>query len=415
LVTIDQPVPKKLVSSPPRTVDVSPSFSHDGKKIVFVRNTSLATQDLYVVSTSGGEAQRLTFLNANLGGPAWTSDDKRIIFWGAASGSGWNNDIYSIPATGGNPERLPFATHNTASPAISRDGSRLVFVQFQFDPNIWRVDLGGKAAPQSKVIASTWLDAAPDFSPDGSKISFLSERDGTLAIWICNADGSSPVKLTGVEGPGIPTWSPSGERIVFDSSSNGHHQIYVADARGGNPEQITSGDFNNQTPSWSSDGKWIYFGSDRTGNFEIWKISPESKENIQVTRGGGFYAEESPDGKFIFYNKPHDRLASWTYIKPGIYRMPVNGGPEKLVVPDASWLWRVGKQGVYFMDADSKPRPTLKILRFTTGKIETLAALDKKAWGGPGGIAISRDGKSVLFAQVDSQGSDLMLVKNGSW
>jgi Tol biopolymer transport system component/DNA-binding winged helix-turn-helix (wHTH) protein len=415
LVNIDNPFPRRLLTSPAHTVDTGPIFSRDGKKIVFARNTSLGTKDLYVVSSSGGDAKRLTFSNANLGGPAWTTDDKNIIFWSSTGGSGWNSDLYSIPATGGTPERLPFASHNESSPAISRDGSKLAYVQSQFDPNIWRVELSAQDKSPKQFISSTWFENAPDFSPDGTKISFVSERDGTLAIWICNADGSNPARLMGPDGPNIPRWAPNGDRIVFDSRGTGHHQVYVVDPRGGTPQQLTFGDFNSQTPSWSADGKWIYFGSDRSGSFEIWKTSLNSKETVKVTRQGGFYAEESPDGKFVFYNKPQDKMATWTYARRGVYQMPAGGGPEKLLVPDATGFWRAKKEGIYYTDGDSKPRPSLKLYRFSTGKIETLAGLDKSAWGGPGGIAISPDGKILLYAQIDSEGRDLMLVKNGSW
>jgi Tol biopolymer transport system component/DNA-binding winged helix-turn-helix (wHTH) protein len=415
LVDIDNPVPRRLLSSPPHTLDDGPAFSRDGKKIAFARNTSLGTKDLYVVSVSGGEAQRITYLNANLGGPVWTTDDKNIIFWGSTGGSGWNLDLYSVPATGGTPERLPFAAHNESSPTISRDGSKLAYVQSQFDPNIWRVALSAQRDSPKQFIASTWFEDAPDFSPDGTRISFLSERDGSLAIWICNADGSNPVRLMGPDGPNIPRWSPSGDRIAFDSRSAGRHQIYVVDARGGKPLQLTFGDFNSQTPSWSADGKWVYFGSDRSGGFEVWKTSLDSKQTVQVTKQGGFYAQESPDGKFVFYNKPQDKMANWTYVKHGVYKIPTDGGEEKLVVPEATWLWRVGREGIYYTSDGSPPRPSLKIYRFSTGKTETLADLNKQAWGGPGGIAISPDGKTFFYAQVDTEGKDLMLVKNGSW
>jgi Tol biopolymer transport system component/DNA-binding winged helix-turn-helix (wHTH) protein len=412
LLDIDNPIPRRLLTSPPNTVDASPVYSRDGKSIAFVRSTSLATNDIYVVPSSGGEPKRLTILNANLGGPVWTPDDKRIIFWGTG---GWNGDLYAVPSTGGPPQRLPFGTHNERSPIISQDGSKLAYVQFQFDPNIWRLDLSEKASSPTKFIASTWFENAPDFSADGSKLSFVSERDGTLAIWICNADGSNLSRLIGPDRPNIPRWAPSADRIAFDARNGGHHQIFVVDPRGGTPRQVTFGEYESQAPSWSADGKWIYFGSDRSGSYETWKTSLVTKETIQVTQHGGYYAEESLDGRFVFYDKPRDKMATWTYVKPGLYKMPVNGGPEELLIPEATWLWRAGREGIYFTSIDSKRHPTLMLYRFATGRAETLAMLDREAWGGPGGIAISPDGRTFLYAQIDTDGSDLMLVKNGSW
>jgi len=86
LVDVHNPVPRRLLASPAGAVDDAPAFSHDGSRIVFARSTSLAVKDLYVIPSSGGEPKRITQMDANLGGPAWTSDDRRIIFWAGSGG-----------------------------------------------------------------------------------------------------------------------------------------------------------------------------------------------------------------------------------------------------------------------------------------------------------------------------------------
>lgn len=71
-------------------------------------------------------------------------------------------------------------------------------------------------------------------------------------------------------------------------------------------------------------------------------------------------------------------------------------------------------KGVYFTGDDAR-HPVMKLFNVATGKVEVLALLDKPAWGGPGGIAISPDGQFFLYTQIDNEGRDLMLVKNGAW
>jgi len=414
VMNIEDPKPRRVLPTPASMADRNPSYSRNGKQIAFVRMTSLGTSDIYVVPSSGGEPKRLTFENTSLAGPVWTSDDKRIIFSGGFGGSGWSNDIYSVPVTGGDPEKLSFTNHRQGGATLSIKGDKMVYMEGIFDPNIWKIDLRGPSAP-SKFISSTWVDNNPDFSPDGTRIAFLSDRDGTLAIWICNRDGSNPERLVASPGGGMPRWSPLGDLIAFDSRASGHSQVYVVDSHGGTASSVTQGDYDNMVPAWSTDGKWIYFSSNRTGEHEIWKTSPVTKETVRVTTHGGYYAEESVDGKFLYYIKPTDRNAAWTYAKPGIYGIPISGGRESLLVPGAQWLWRSGKKGIYFVDDDAKQRPVLKLFRASTGRTEILANLDKRAWGGAGGIAVSPDGKTFLYAQIDGEGSDLMLAKNGSW
>ena len=99
-------------------------------------------------------------------------------------------------------------------------------------------------------------------------------------------------------------WSPSGKEIIFDSNERGPWNIAVIGAEGGNEVWLTDGSSDNRAPSWSADGEWVYFASNRSGRWEIWKASLRSKEAVQVTRQGGGYVQESPDGKFIYYQKP---------------------------------------------------------------------------------------------------------------
>ena len=413
-------VPRILLTSPPNTADDAPSFSHDGKWVVFARNTSLGVKDLYVVASSGGQEKRMTHINTNLGGPVWTSDDARIIFW---AGSGWTTGLFSVVVEGGAPERLPMSTHNSGGPAISGDGSKLVFVQAQFDPNIWRIDLSPKKSQPQRFISSTWFEASPDISQNGIRIAFLSDRDGTQAIWISGLDGFSPHKLDirGASGnenprlPGAPRWSPSGDLIAFDALDSGHRQIFVVDSDGGMARQITSEEFEHQAPTWSADGEWVYFGSDRSGRYEVWKTSVKTRETRQVTHEGGYFGEESADGRLVYFSKPEKAMATWTYAARGLYAAARDGGAERLVIPNANWFWRATKRGVYFTDNDAKPHPALRLFHPETGAVETLATLDKKSWGNPGGIAITPDGKTFLYSQIDAEGKDLMLVRNGAW
>src|SRR5262249_39617779 len=148
-------------------------------------------------------------------------------------------------------------------------------------------------------------------------------------LWVIDADGSHAMELFSRAGAasGDPCWSPDGQRIAFDSNAEGNADIYVIQANGGKPIRLTTDSADDDDPNWSRDGNWIYFASNRTGRPETWKVPTRGGEAVQVTRNGGGRALESPDRKSLYYTKGHIPTAT------GLWNMPVNGGEESRVLP----------------------------------------------------------------------------------
>ena len=284
--------------------DLLPDFSPDGQKVAFVRSTASKVQDIYVVGVTGGQLERVTDLGTNIGGLAWTSDGREIIFSTRPQGGG---ALYRILASGGKPRQVAAAGGASGKPALAPQARRLAYPRVVRDSNIWRIDLAsaGVRKPMRPLIASTRTDVSGRFSPDGKRIVFASNRSGTMEIWVCDADGSNALQLTSFNVPrtvGTPRWSPDAQSIVFDSRPGGNADIFVVGASGGAPRQITADPSEDVVPSWSRDGRWIYFESNRSGEGQVWKVpvegeEPEGAAAVQVTRQGGFVAFESPDGK----------------------------------------------------------------------------------------------------------------------
>jgi Tol biopolymer transport system component len=236
--------------------------------------------------------------------------------------------------------------------------------------------------------------------PDGKKIAFMSSRSGNWEIWVCDKDGSNALSLTSFGGPDVtnPRWSPDGERIAFDSDAEGQYDIWVISANGGKPERMTTHPANDGNPSWSRDGRWIYFDSARTGEQQVWKIPDTGGDAIQVTRDGGFAPLESPDGKFIYYTKALEETSLW--------RLPVEGGQTTKVLENLSNLSNlvIVNEGIYFVPSGL----SIQFLNLATNQIRPVANFGKPL----DSLALSPDGRWILYTQVDKGGSELRLVEN---
>lgn len=406
---------KQRLTSPPAgySGDYGPAFSRDGKRLAFARNAG-GSSDLYVMSLSGGEPQRLTFSSSYIFGLTWTADGSEIVF--STMGQSLDSaNLWRIPAAGGTPERMEAVGQRAINPVASRQGNRLAFVQVLSDLNIWRRRIPeattGKAAP-ARLISSTYSDGSPQYSPDGKRIVFYSGRSGAPQIWVCEADGASPRQLTDLDhhhsDTGTPRWSPDGREIAFDSVEGGNRDIYVISAEGSRPRRLTTEVAEDMNPSWSHDGRWIYFGSNRNGSLQIWKLPVAGGQAVQVTKQGGFEGFESPDAKFFYYAKGRGI--------PGLWRLPVEGGAETFVLDHhQAGLWRswaVVEQGIYFATAETGTRSLLEFFSFATSQITQIATLDKPIMKQSWGLCISPDGQWLLHTQFDQSGSDIMLMEN---
>ncbi|MDQ3652164.1 MAG: protein kinase [Acidobacteriota bacterium] len=408
LLTVETGAKRRLTSPPAQYQgDTRAAFSPDGQTVAFTRWVESGITDVHLVSTGGGEPRRLTSDNQSMSGVAWSDDGREVVF---SSNRGGSFSLWKISISGGAPERLSTGQENSSGPAISRLGHRLAYVQDALDTNIWRVEVPsstGQRTSAIKFISSTREDISPQYSSDGKRIVFASDRSGSREIWMCDREGANLVQLTFFSGPevGTPRWSPDSRSVVFDRTIDGHKDIYVLSPEGGSPRRLTTETSNEVRPSWSRDGRWIYFGSNRSGEWQVWKMPADGGQGVQVTTQGGREAFESADSRFVYYT--NDRNL------PGLWRIPVEGGEAVRVHNEASMgLWAVMERGVYLLNSKANARPALEYFDFQTGRTTQLATLDKELDVRVPGLAISPDGQSILYVQIDQHESDILLAEN---
>jgi Tol biopolymer transport system component/DNA-binding winged helix-turn-helix (wHTH) protein len=408
----------KRLTSPDRRLgdDKVPAVSPDGKTVAFSRggDCDSAPNDIYLVPFTGGEPRRLTFDDRSVHGLTWSVDGQDVIF--SSNRANELSELWRIRIAGGKPEPLRGFGEKIRFPSVSRHGNRLAFARWTTDPNIWLIDGLCPACASGErmrvLISSTRSDESAQYSPDGKRILFISDRSGKYEFWICDSEGHNSYPIASDGRAGAASWSPDGQQIAFDSLDENKNQIYVLSAEGGVPRRLTKGNYDHVMPSWSHDGQWIYFGSNESGDLQVWKIPSTGGSAVQMTRNGGLAAWESRDGKFVYYSKGP------TSTEPGFWRVPVGGGEEvpiiKLPTEPFPGYWALTEKGIYFVDDRSEKSgllvPTLKFMSFATGQIREITPLEKPPVGGAG-LSVSPDGRWLLY-QDDDQPSDIMLVEN---
>jgi Tol biopolymer transport system component len=217
---------------------------------------------------------------------------------------------------------------------------------------------------------------------------------------------------------GSPAWSSDGRFVAFDTRSGQHTQIFVIAANGGPVRELTGDQFDSMLPSWSRDGKWIYFNSNRNGGrLEIFKCPVEGGEPVQVTHHGGWDAQESPDGAWLYFTRSRSSDAP-------LLRMPAAGGQEVEVLPSVHqrW-WAVAANGIWFlkrvgvetevgilpMENVASEEAALQFYDQGKRKIVTAVALTKSP---DGGLSLSPDGRTLLFSQDDYRAYEIEVAEN---
>ena len=409
---------RKLVIGPLEgKYPVSAGFiSPDGRKLAV--NFSIGPYEpLYIVSLSAdykteGKPKLLTPEDWIALSPVWTPDSEDILFIrGSGGNAGLDTAMFRVSLAGGAPKRVQFAGDNPWFFDVARHGHHMAFTRMHRKANIYRCELEASGAMgQAQVIApSSRQDGDATYSPDGTRIAFTSNRSGPREIWTAQPDGQNPVQLTTSRDPDVtvaPQWSPDGSKIVYITKgiSKPTPNIFVMPAAGGAPQKVTDDDSFHDFPSWSRDGRWIYFAKGDKFDSQspnIWKVPAAGGEPIQVTHKGGVFAQESPDGKWLYY------------ITPGfaLRKEPLAGGEDQEFARDGRWYpFCVTMQGVYYFGPSAgRPGTTIRFAGHAGGESKVLGSIPR---GVGRGLSLSPDGRWLLYSRYDQLAAELMLVEN---
>jgi len=240
----------------------------------------------------------------------------RIVYFAGADHSPDNSlEIYLIHPDGSGKIQL---THNHVSddsPALSPDGQQIAFVSnrdgndeiYIMPTPASQAQADANDSHPTRLTNNPGSDGSPQWSPDGKKIVFQSDRDGNSEIYVMNADGSGVTRLTNnPAADGEASWSPDGRQIAFDSDRTGNAEVYVMRADGSGIKDLTNNPAIDVGPDWSPDGKRIaYISASSDGHGQVYVMQADGSHpiNLSNSQTNDFTVTWSPDGAYLAFSR----------------------------------------------------------------------------------------------------------------
>jgi len=279
-----------------------PLWSRDGKTIYFVQGFVPDEMDIWQISTSGGEPQRLTSHNSRISFP--TLLDERTLLYLATSEDGSGPWIYALDLADRTTHRVKSASNAYTSLAASADGRRLVVTESRPTASLWSVQLtDGTAGPTAvtQIPIRTQRGVSPRLGPDS--LMYRAPKAGTDALWKHEGSADARELWSGREGRVIdgPALSADGQRIAFTVQSRGKTWLYVMNSDGSGARRVAQELDVRGAPAWSPDGKWIAIAALQGSEPRLFKIPDAAGAAVALTDEYALDPAWSPSGKFLVY------------------------------------------------------------------------------------------------------------------
>jgi Tol biopolymer transport system component len=204
------------------------AWAPDSMRIAFTSNRH-GNSEIYVMNANGSGQTRLTHTPATDYSSSWSPDGSRMAFWSDRDG---NNEIYVMNADGSGQTRLTTNRVSDYSPSWGPNG-RIAFVRATGPGTLtalYVMNSDGSGERRLTEPAANWTESRPVWSPDGTKIAFVSGRDfpvDNTEIYERRIDGSEEIRITrSPHRDDWPTWSPDGRKIAFAHGSLFEPEIY---------------------------------------------------------------------------------------------------------------------------------------------------------------------------------------------
>jgi Tol biopolymer transport system component len=302
--------------------------------IVFVSNRATEPYifQVFIMDEDGTHVQRLTHDSNNYFFPRFSPDGKSILFY---SQNRAENNIYRIDITGENFVNVSNCSGNNILPQFSPDGSKIVFTSDR-DGNREIYIMNSDGSQQTRLTRNTITDHSPQFSPDGERIIFYSTFNNyvtpeSYTMYSIEIDGSNLTQLTPDSAyfhfstkdntqhvlDAAPRYSPDGSKIVFQTYYDYGRVINIIDADGSHRKLLVYYGGDEAAPFFSPNGSQILFRSHRTGDFDLYRLNLTDGKETVITSDNGhtMFGDFSSDGsKILYYSAIDEKSYEYWHI-----------------------------------------------------------------------------------------------------
>ena len=384
----------------PSDVDFTPRYSPDGRWIVFVRNSPVG--DLFRIPSTGGRAQRLTRLHADIRGWDWMPDGRSIVL---ARWSGSESRLLQLDLASGLVRDM--GVRDAMEPTIAARTPALAFTEARNYFGIHRVALGGQHEVE-RMFASSGRDRAPVIAPDNRQLVFTSDRSGEFGLWWTDLRRPDSLRLINGLRPESwhpPDWSRDSRRLLVVGEGEGGFGLYEVTPSSGQVVRLPSPENNVVQALYvpADDRRVLMVAGSEDGPLRLalydrrvqpWRLV-STISDVAVAR-----VDEA--GQRVLFTRPG---------RPGLWQAGLDLGAGSIRQIDAEVpevaryrAWSVGSDGrIYYFERTPDCASALR----RRGDERPLLCVDRNRRSGPSGFSLAPRNDAIYVTLSLWDGGDI--------
>jgi TolB protein len=253
-------------------------------RIAYVSTSGGRFKEIHVAHLDGSEKFQLTNNRTINLSPSWTSDGKSVLY---TSYKDRNSSLYLFELYSG--KEVKFAPRNGRylGGKISPDGQFIAATaETGGNSNIILLDRNGNLI--RSLTENAGIEVSPSWSPDSRQLAFVSDRSGSPQVYVLDVASSKARRITYSGNYNTsPEWSPRGDRIAYTGRVGSRFAIFTISVDGGEPRKLTAESADSEDPTWSPDGRFIVFSSNRAGKYHLYLMQASGENQRRLTGSGG--------------------------------------------------------------------------------------------------------------------------------